>query len=309
MLAIGMNDCMSEPLHWDDNREYDRGKVLDAEALEALEEYGRYLDVDDDAITWRTLPGTHPEKGAFFTRGTSRDEYARYTEKGDAYERNMRRLTQKWKNAPRYLPEPVVIDSGHSIGIIHYGTSDASVMEARDQMQASGTPVDTLRLRSIPFHDSVQSFIDAHEQIFVVEQNRDGQMRAVIVSELNCDPIKLVSVLHFDGTPISAATIEEQISAVFKRQEQSAAHARPRGYSERTPHRAHRVPRQRMGPCARQLRLRPLRREEWLLHGHPRQEIRQDLAPRPQRGLLLRSGACRRRTSRIKCRRGRGRWQ
>ncbi|MGB7303264.1 MAG: 2-oxoacid:acceptor oxidoreductase subunit alpha [Burkholderiaceae bacterium] len=220
-LDVGMNDCMSEPLSWDDHRRYDRGKVLDAAALDAMEQFGRYLDVDGDAITWRTLPGTHPEKGAFFTRGTSRDEYARYTEKGDAYERNMRRLTRKWKNAPQYLPEPVISGSDNPIGILHYGTSDASVMEARDLL-ASSCAIDTCRLRSIPFHDSVQAFIDAHEQVFVVEQNRDGQMRTVLIAELNCDPSRLVSVLHFDGTPISAATIAGQIETVLQPKVQTA---------------------------------------------------------------------------------------
>lgn len=215
-LDVGMNDCMSAPLAWDDNRQYDRGKVLDAEALDNLEEFGRYLDVDGDAITWRTLPGTHPTKGAFFTRGTSRDEYARYTEKGDAYERNMQRLLRKWKNAPAYLPEPVVTGSGNAVGIIHYGTSDAAVGEAVDILQAQSGEVDTLRLRSIPFHDAVRTFIDNHQQVFVVDQNRDGQMRTVLISELNCDPQKLRSILHFDGSPITATTIAEQLMAAVQ---------------------------------------------------------------------------------------------
>jgi 2-oxoglutarate ferredoxin oxidoreductase subunit alpha len=210
-LDVGMNDCMSGPLKWDDSRTYDRGKVLDADQLDALEEYGRYLDVDGDAITYRTLPGTHPSKGAFFTRGTSRDEYARYTEKGDAYERNMHRLTRKWQNAPKYLPEPIVTGSDNPIGLICYGTSDASTREAMDQLSTAGFNVDLLRLRSVPFHDAVTEFIDSHEQIFVIEQNRDAQMRTVMISELNCLPTKLVSVLHFDGTPISADTISTQV--------------------------------------------------------------------------------------------------
>jgi 2-oxoglutarate ferredoxin oxidoreductase subunit alpha len=221
-LDVGMNDCMSDALQWDDARSYDRGKVLDADQLDALEEYGRYLDVDGDAITYRTLPGTHPSKGAFFTRGTSRDEYARYTEKGDAYERNMHRLTRKWQNAPQYLPEPVVTGKGNSVGLICYGTSDASTREAMDQLAANGVSVDMLRIRSVPFHDAVSEFIDGHEQVFLIEQNRDAQMRTVMLSELNCSPAKLVSVLHFDGTPISADTIsaqiQEQLSVAPQRQ-------------------------------------------------------------------------------------------
>ena len=210
-LDVGMNECMSRPLSWDDKREYDRGKVLDAEALDELENFGRYLDVDGDGITWRTLPGTHAEKGAFFTRGTSRDEYAIYTEKSDAYEKNMQRLLVKWKTAPAYLPEPVISDEGHRIGILHYGTSDAAVGEAIDQLAASGIACDSLRIRAVPFHDSVKAFIDAHEQVFIVDQNRDAQMRSVLVNELECHPAHLRSVLHYDGTPITASTISAQV--------------------------------------------------------------------------------------------------
>lgn len=210
-LDIGMNDFMSEPLRWDDSRRYDRGKVLDAQALDELEKFGRYLDADGDAITPRTLPGTHPEKGAFFTRGTSRDEYATYTEKGDAYERNMQRLLRKWNGASAYLPEPIVSGAGAETGIIHYGTSAAAVHEAMDQLAAHGVAADSLQLQAVPFHQSVADFISTHKPVFVVEQNRDAQMRSVLINELQVNPADLIPVLHYDGSPLNADTVREQI--------------------------------------------------------------------------------------------------
>jgi len=206
-LDVGMNECLSEPLEWDSKRTYDRGKVLDAETLDAMEKYGRYEDVDGDAITWRTLPGTHPEKGAFFTRGTSRDEFAIYTEKGEAYERNMQRLERKWANAPEWLPVPVITDQHADIGFIFYGTTDAAALEAVDRYSDHGIVVDTMRIRAVPFHDGVAEFIDSHSQVFVIEQNRDGQMRSLLITELNCSPQKLISVLNYNGSPISALDV------------------------------------------------------------------------------------------------------
>ena len=206
-LDIGMNDGLSDPLEWDDARVYDRGKVLDAKALDEIEKFGRYLDSDGDGITPRTLPGTHPNKGAFFTRGTSRDEYAIYTEKGDAYERNMQRLLRKWKGATDYLPKPLETGKGESVGIIHYGTSAAAVHEAIDMLADSGIGADSLQLLAVPFHHSVAAFIDQHESVFVVEQNRDAQMRTVLVTELEVDPARLQPVVYYDGSPLSAQTV------------------------------------------------------------------------------------------------------
>jgi 2-oxoglutarate ferredoxin oxidoreductase subunit alpha len=222
-LDIGMNDMLSDPLQWDDNRRYDRGKVLDAETLDEIERFGRYLDTDGDGITSRTLPGTHPEKGAFFTRGTSRDEYATYTEKGDAYERNMQRLLRKWRTACDYLPAPIQTGSGSGIGIIHFGTSVAAVHEAIDQLAADGVAADSLQLLAVPFHDSVAAFIEQHDSVFVVEQNRDAQMRSVLINELSIDPARLQSVLHYDGSPITADTIGTQISQVLEQSTDTAA--------------------------------------------------------------------------------------
>jgi 2-oxoglutarate ferredoxin oxidoreductase subunit alpha len=220
-LDVGMNDSLCDPLHWDDNHVYDRGKVLDAAELEAMEKFGRYLDADGDAITPRTLPGTHPDKGAFFTRGTSRDEYATYTEKGDAYQRNMERLLRKWQNAKAYLPAPLIREAtagqNASVGIIHYGTSAAAVHEAIDSLAAKGVLADSLQLLSVPFHDVVHEFIQQHETVFVVEQNRDAQMRTVLVTELDTDPTHLQPVLHYDGSPLTAdfvaGAITEALSA------------------------------------------------------------------------------------------------
>ncbi|MBX2884918.1 MAG: 2-oxoacid:acceptor oxidoreductase subunit alpha [Granulosicoccus sp.] len=210
-LDIGMNECLSDPLQWDDNRDYDRGKVMDAEGLDAIERFGRYHDVDGDNIPWRTLPGTHPEKGAFFTRGTSRDEFAIYSEKGADYQKNMERLLAKWQSAPEYLPKPEVNSSQQAMGIIHYGTSACAVEEAIESLHSDGMTLDSLRIRAVPFHTNVSEFIDTHEKIFVVEQNRDGQMRSVLINELNCSPEKLVSVVHYNGDPISAGNVIDGI--------------------------------------------------------------------------------------------------
>ena len=221
-LDIGMNEGLSDPLQWDDEHVYDRGKVLDAGALDELERFGRYLDTDGDAITARTLPGTHPEKGAFFTRGTSRDEYATYTEKGDAYERNMQRLLRKWHNANQYLPAPIISGSGASTGLIHFGTSSAAVFEAMDHLTDNGVRTDSLQLLSVPFHDQVKDFITQHETVFLVEQNRDAQMRTVLINELEIDPARLQSILHYDGSPLTAQLVTEQVQQSLSNRLQAA---------------------------------------------------------------------------------------
>lgn len=223
-LDLGMNDWMSPPFEWDDDRQYDRGKVFTADDLDALEEagerFGRYKDVDGDGIPYRTYPGTHPDKGAFFTRGTSRDEHAIYTESGEVYVENMERLTAKFKTALNYLPEPKIdlvelegsAKAGSKIGVIYFGTTEPAMCEALEILADEGCHIDSLRLKSFPFHDSVKAFIDAHEQIFVVEQNRDAQMRTLLVNELEINPADLLSITHYDGTPINAKAIVRGIS-------------------------------------------------------------------------------------------------
>jgi 2-oxoglutarate ferredoxin oxidoreductase subunit alpha len=212
-LDLGMNDNMSRPFKWDDDRQYDRGKVLSADDLDNMEEFGRYLDVDLDAICYRTYPGTHPTKGSFFTRGTSRDEYAVYTESGEVYERNMHRLMAKWETAKQYVPAPEIIPAAKetSYGVIYFGTSEASSREALDYLAEEGVSIDAMRVRSFPFNDEVESFIDSHERTFVIEQNRDSQLRTLLMAEFEFGPDKLKSVLCFDGTPISARNIRKQI--------------------------------------------------------------------------------------------------
>jgi 2-oxoglutarate ferredoxin oxidoreductase subunit alpha len=212
-LDLGMNDHVCDPLTWDPARKYDRGKVLNAEDLDKIEKFGRYLDIDKDGITYRTLPGTHPNKGSFFTRGTSRDEYAKYTEDGAAYTRNMERLVRKWNTAKTLVPVPeFFIDSEQAdIGLIFFGTTTLSAVEAMEKMRREDVRVDAMRLRATPFSQVVIDFILDHETVFVIEQNRDGQMRSILINELEIDPRKLKAILNYDGMPITADNILRQI--------------------------------------------------------------------------------------------------
>ncbi len=213
-LDLGMNDNMSEPLSWAQGRKYDRGKVLSAEELDSLQErFGRYVDMDDDGICYRTYPGTHPEKGAFFTRGTSRDEYAVYTEDGDVYVRNMERLLKKFDEAKNHVPAPEFMPAAEKTdeGVIFFGTSTAATREAVDILAEEGIHLDAMRLRAFPFNKEVEDFIASHERVFVVEQNRDGQMRKLLMIECEVDPKKLTLVRHYDGMPITARNISRQI--------------------------------------------------------------------------------------------------
>jgi 2-oxoglutarate/2-oxoacid ferredoxin oxidoreductase subunit alpha len=212
-LDLGMNSHLSSPLKWDNERKYDRGKVLDAVALDGLKQFGRYLDVDGDGICYRTLPGTHPTKGSFFTRGTSRDEYAKYTEEGDAYVKNVQRLQKKWETAKTWVPEPEIIisDVPTTRGVIYFGTSTFSAFEALEILKKDNIHFDVMRIKSFPFNDDVANFCREHEEVFVIEQNRDGQLRTLLINELELTPQRLISVLHYDGMPITADTILNQI--------------------------------------------------------------------------------------------------
>jgi len=217
-LELGMNDSMSEPFVWDDARRFDRGKVLDRDQLEEVGRFGRYLDVDGDGIGYRTYPGTHPEKGAFFTRGTSRDEFAAYTESPEAYEANMQRLLRKWETAASLVPAAEIECDELRAGIIYYGTSALPMREALDMLEAEGIRLDTMRLLGFPFGPEVYEFIANHEVLFVVEQNRDAQMKTLLVTEGQLDAAKLTSVLYYGGLSISADTIQQQVSDYFTRQ-------------------------------------------------------------------------------------------
>ena len=215
-LELGMNDSLSEPFTWDDERRYDRGKVLSADDLENVESFGRYLDPDGDGIGYRTLPGAHPNKGAFLTRGSSRDEHARYTEDPDTYIANMDRLLAKWETAKTLVPAPAIVDCGRDAAIVFYGTTAAPIPEALERLAAAGVELDTMRIRGFPFAEDVRSFIERHDIVFLAEQNRDAQMKTLLVNELGIDPAVFVSVLYYGGFSISADTIFEQVLGYYE---------------------------------------------------------------------------------------------
>lgn len=214
-LDLGMNDHVTKALSWDDKRGYKRGKVLDAAALEKLEKFGRYLDVDKDGIPYRTIPGTHPTRGSYFTRGTSRDEYAVYTEDSAAYKRNMDRLIRKWNTAKDMVPAPQLYQKKNKskYGILFFGTSTYSAQEAMDILEEEDVIVDAIRLKAFPFNQTVEDFINSHDKVFVIEQNRDAQLKSLMMIELHADPNKLISVLNYDGMPITADNILKQITS------------------------------------------------------------------------------------------------
>jgi 2-oxoglutarate ferredoxin oxidoreductase subunit alpha len=214
-LDIGMNQRLCRPFDWQDGGQYDRGKVMSAAELEAGRDFGRYKDVDGDGIPWRTLPGTHPTKGSYFTRGTTRDPYARYSERGPDYVYNMERLLRKFATAAALVPQPVIQRAAAEtpLGVIYFGSTSPSMQEALEVLAAQGIHLDAMRLRAFPFPDSVADFIAKHERVFVVEQNRDAQMRSLLVNELDIAPQQLVKVLHYDGTPITARFITQAITA------------------------------------------------------------------------------------------------
>jgi 2-oxoglutarate ferredoxin oxidoreductase subunit alpha len=213
-LDIGMNEWLVPPLSWDDARKYDRGKVMKFEDLEAGKDFGRYLDVDGDGIPYRTYPGTHPSKGAFFTRGTSRDRYARYSEEGPVYVDNMERLLKKFQTAKKLVPAPIRSDAREPtrFGTIYFGSTTAAMDEAIGVLEKQGILLDRLRLRAYPFTDEVIEFIRAHEKVFLVEQNRDAQMRTLLLDTGLVDANKIIAVLHYDGTPVTANFIVSEIA-------------------------------------------------------------------------------------------------
>ncbi|HVF34087.1 MAG TPA: 2-oxoacid:acceptor oxidoreductase subunit alpha [Candidatus Saccharimonadia bacterium] len=219
-LDIGMNQRLCAPFRWDDARRYDRGKVMTHDELEAGRDFGRYLDVDGDGVPYRTYPGTHPVRGSFFTRGTTKDPYARYSERGPDYVYNSERLLRKFETAKSLVPAPVVHAAREPTryGAIHYGSTAPAMYEALEVLDAGEVGVDAMRVCGFPFADAVGEFIAAHERVFVVEQNRDGQLRSLLINEFGVDPARLVAVLHYDGTPITArfivAAITEQVRSM-----------------------------------------------------------------------------------------------
>ena len=213
-LDIGMNERLCKPFDWDDSRRYDRGKVMTYEELEAGKDFGRYLDVDGDGIPYRTIPGTHPTRGAYFTRGTTRNAYAKYSETGADYIYNMERLRRKFDTAKDLVPAPVLRPAAQPTryGAIHYGSTGPAMAEAGALLEADGIHVDALRVRAFPFSDAVMRFIAEHDCVFVVEQNESAQLRSMLINEGEIDPKKLVRVLHYDGSPITARFIARRIA-------------------------------------------------------------------------------------------------
>ncbi len=213
-LDLGMNDHISAPLNWDDNRKYDRGKVLSKDDLDKYQgKWGRYLDVDGDGICYRTYPGTHPTKGAYFTRGTSHNEYSAYTEESSIYKANLERLLVKWDTARTLAPAPrtKIRDKENKIGVVFYGTTTHAAYEAMSRASKTGLKINSMRIRAFPFQHEVIEFINDHEIIFVIEQNRDAQLRTLLMNENAISPRKLQSILNFDGLPITADFITDKL--------------------------------------------------------------------------------------------------
>jgi 2-oxoglutarate/2-oxoacid ferredoxin oxidoreductase subunit alpha len=212
-LDLGMNNWMSDPFDYPE-KPLNRGKILTAEELKKLGEFGRYKDVDGDAIPYRTLPGTDHPKAAYFTRGSGHNEKALYSERPEDYQNLMERLNRKFETARTLVPAPVVVQTGKSkLGIIAFGTSDFAVMESRDQLKKEyGVEADYLRLRAYPFNKDLRDFAASHDHVYVVEQNRDAQMLSLLKLDLPAGEIpKLRSVRHFNGLPIDARSVTDEI--------------------------------------------------------------------------------------------------
>jgi 2-oxoglutarate ferredoxin oxidoreductase subunit alpha len=210
-LDLGMNSWLTKPLAYPE-KPFDRGKVLDAHALNKLRSWGRYRDVDKDGIPYRTVPGTEHSNAAYFTRGTGHDEDARYSEQPDVWQRGLDRLVRKMETAATVVPAPVVEDDGNPVAILAYGTTHHAVIEARDRLREEGIHVDYLRLRALPFSPEVARFIARHERVYVVEQNRDGQVYGILRAELPTHLVpNLQSIRHYNGVPIDARAILEPL--------------------------------------------------------------------------------------------------
>jgi len=207
-LDIGMNDWMVPELQWDDNYRPDRGKVLGPAELAEVDRFVRYTDVDGDGITYRTLPGEDP-KGAYFVRGSGHNRQGAYTEDSMEYQDVMERLLVKWETAKKLVPPALVTRAAKPtrLGIIAFGSSDGAVTEARDRLLEQGIHTDYLRLRAFPFGSEVSDFLQEHDTVFVVEQNRDAQMKSLLKLETDNAADKLSSILHYNGMPIPSECV------------------------------------------------------------------------------------------------------
>ena len=207
-----MKEQVCDQLVWDDKRLYDKGKVLTAKELEEIEKFGRYQDIDNDGIPYRTLPGTHPNKGSYFTRGSSHDANAAYTEDGNVYAEVMDRIALKFETALNYIPQPEIsgIDKNR-LGMIYLGTTTSAIQEGLDSLAKKVISLDTLRIKSFPFHENIKEFIDGHDLVYVIEQNRDAQLKSLLKIELNRNEDQVHSILSYNGMLITAQHIEKEI--------------------------------------------------------------------------------------------------
>ena len=217
-LDLGMNDWMAEPFPYLESR-WDRGKVLSAEDLAKVESFARYKDVDGDGVPYRTLPGTPDPKAAYFTRGSGRNDKAQYSERPDDYVAQVDRLARKFETARAAMPKPVVqLADGAQIGLIAYGTSDYAVEEARAVLLSQGVPTNYLRVRAFPFDPEIRAFVERCERVYVIDQNRDAQMRALLRLEFPDLAMKFDSITHYTGLPLGAQFLTRAILEAEKGQ-------------------------------------------------------------------------------------------
>ena len=210
-LDIGMNDWMVPAFEWDESQGYDRGKVYTAEDLEDMEKFHRYLDVDGDGIPYRTLPGQHP-KGSYFTRGSGHTKLGAYTEDADEYQEVVDRLLVKWDTARQMVPEPEISYSKfNKAAILTVGSGHGACVEAIDRLAEQSIGLNYCRVRAFPFNDDVKEFIDQHDVVYVVEQNRDAQLRSMLMLDIDADPSKLTSLLHYNGIPLNAGFVVDKV--------------------------------------------------------------------------------------------------
>jgi 2-oxoglutarate ferredoxin oxidoreductase subunit alpha len=217
-LDIGMNDWVVPRLTWDDTYRPDRGKVLDAAALESVQRFSRYLDVDGDGIAARSLPGQHP-KGAYFVRGSGHDKHAAYTEDAAEYREVVDRLAKKFRTAEEQVPAPEIHrgrEEGSSVGLIALGGTHAAMLEARDSLAAEGIDADYMRIKAFPFGSVVREFLESHETLFVIEQNRDAQLRSLLTIETGIPRDRLISVLDYGGLPLTADFVTGEVTRALE---------------------------------------------------------------------------------------------
>lgn len=215
-LDIGMNDWRTPRLRWDESYRWDRGKVFGEEELARLKTFSRYLDVDGDGVAARTVPGVSA-KGAYFTRGSGHDRHGRYTETEEGYQEVIDRLLVKLETARRALPAPVIEQrEGAVAGLVCLGSSDSACSEAVAALAERGHYVNKMRVRAFPFSDDVGAFLRRHAIVFVVDQNRDGQLRTLLLGDVNADSTKVHSIRHYSGTPLSADHVLEEVLPVLE---------------------------------------------------------------------------------------------